>query len=525
MRLITLAGTLPATLLENTAPWDWFAHLRLSIDPASIRFVDLVGTGADFFDVRLNRTLGLLEVTPFARADFEGLLATPSLSFAVRFFLADGTIAESAATYSVAVLDRDDTPPQSVTCATGGRVNMDTAGAVIGTLAAVDPDSAASAISFRIREDDQWLFEITGNTLRLKPGMVLSAYDGPIRSLFVEASDGTQSAGFELRINVVNPTLPGAPLANLILPGEQVAGFSWSGTRLEVDWALSDLANLRDFGPNLRFTLRDGREFWAPQPQRVDLLDVDVIYDPASTEARLWNLFETGLNREPSPAELGRETALFHAGAFTTLDYARWIVHGSVFRTSFGTLDNEAFVRRLYANIVDWDVGQGAISWHAARLAAGFPRENLLLELAQWRFDTGGVAARMERGLVTGDPSMRSVDVLLRTGLGEQPSDQYRRIDALLDAGALSTHQLANLVTSIGAFHQKWGWMDNATFATAWYAEARGGTLTAREQGIIAGLLDAGAWSRADYMNASLAWWGTDAYVRLKPDGDVVFAW
>ncbi len=524
MRLIHLFGSLPATLAENTVPWDWFGQFRLSIDPAAIRFVDLVGPGADVFDVRLNRLLGTLEVSPFARADFEALSASPTLSFTIRFFMVDGSIAESASSYAVTVLNRDDTPPQALSFATGGTVDVGAAGAVIGTLAVSDPDTA-SGFTFRLRDDDAWLFDITGHTLRLKPGMSLSAYDGPVRSLFVEVSDGAQSSGFELRINVANPALRGAPLANLVLPGEEMAGFSWAGTRLEVDWALADIASLRDFGPNLRFTLRDGREVWTPQPQRLDLLDVDLVFDPASPEARLWAIFETGLNREPHPVELGREAQLFAAGVFTEADYARWIVNGTVFRSSFGVLDNEAFVRRLYANIVDWDIGQGAVSWHAARLAGGLSREALLLELTQWRRDIGAVDARLERGIMTGDPSMRSVDVLLRVGLNEQPSDHYRQLDALLDSGQLTTASLAKIVTGIWVFQQKWGWMDNAAFASAWYQEARGGPLPQVDRDTIAWLLDTGAWSRADYMNASLSWWGANPYVRLKPQGDFDFTW
>lgn len=524
MRLINLIGSLPTTLTEDTAPWNWFAQLRLTIDPATIRFVDLVGSGADVFDARLNRALGTVEVTPFARADFEALSANPTLSFNLRFFMDDGSIAESAVSYAVTVQNLDDTPPQALWFATGGTVNVGAAGAVIGRLGVSDPDTA-SGFTFRLRDDDAWQFDIVGTTLRLKPGMSLSAYDGPVRSLFVEASDGRQSSGFELRINVANPSLPGAPLANLVLPGEEMSGFSWSGTRLEVDWALADIANLRDFGPNLRFTLRDGREVWTPQPQRLDLLDVDVTFDRASTEARLWAIFETGLNRDPDPADFGREVALFNAGWFREIDYARWIAHGSYFRTSFGDLSNEAFVRRLYANSVDWDVGQGAIAWHTARLDAGFPRENLLLELTQWRRDTGALDARIERGIVTGDPMMRSVDVLLRAGLGVQPGQLYRDVHALVDDAVISLAWLANNVASLPGFQERWGWMDNATFATAWFAEARGGPLAPRDHQAITGLLDSGLWSRADYMNASLAWWGADVYVLMKPQGDFDFTW
>lgn len=525
MRLLPLSGSLPASIAENTAPWDWFGQLRLTLDPAQIRFVDLLGPGGDFFDVTLNRALGTLEITPYARADYEAFSRAGTaavLSFDIRFFMADGSIAQSAASYAVAVTDRDDTPPQALSFASGGTVAMNAPGAVIGTLAVTDPDTA-SGFTFRLRDDDAWLFEISGDQLRLKPGMVLAEYDGPVRSLFVEASDGTQSAGFELRIGVTNPALPQAPLANLISPGERIGNFSWSGSTLVVDWALADMASMRDYGAYLRFTLRDGREIWTAQPQRLDLLDADISFDVTGAEGRLWALFETALGREPRSGALGVEAAQLRGGLFGELYYAFYLVNGPM-KASFGALTNEQFVRRLYDNVDSW-YDDSIVAWHRTRLDAGFPRENLLLELVNWRRDVGWDLPRAGRGFVTTDPGMHQLDALLRFGLGEAPGANYRALEALVDSGALPLGTLANYITTLSDFAARWGSMDATTFARSWYAETRGSILPDADAAALGGLISAGALSRGDYMVMTQGWWGADPYALRKPQGDFDFSW
>lgn len=526
MRLLSLAGTLPATIVENTAPWNWFAQLRLAIDPASIAFLDLTGPGADFFDVRLNRSLGLLEVTPFARADFEAFSrigASPTLSFDIRFFMADGTIAQSAISYSVTVLDRDDTPPQSLSFATGGRVNINTPGAVIGTLAVTDPDTA-SGFTYRLRTDDAWLFDIVGNQLRLKPGMVLTEYDGPIRSIFVEASDGTQSAGFELRINVANPALPGAPLANLVSPGERVENFSWSGTTLRLDLSLNDVARIQDYGANLRFTLRDGTDIWAAQPRRIDLLDADITYDVNSPEARVWNIYSLLMDAEV-PSATQRGVAGLYTLGWTELSWTRAMLSWQPFVDKYGTMSNAQFVRMLYDNMLDWSVDQNTINWHAGRLAAGFPRENLVLELANWRKDVGLLNARAERGFAVEDPAARPVDIILRMGAGLEPDESWRALTDLWLTGQLALENLSNFYANTPAFQAKWAAGGSANFVRSFLAEA-GSPIPEWQVQHFAHYIDMGWMTMGEVMTFSTRWLSqaeSNSYVNLKPTGDILF--
>jgi hypothetical protein len=145
------------------------------------------------------------------------------LSFGFRFFMTDGTVAEAVQHFTVTVLDQDDTPPQALTLSTAGAVPYGVAGAVIGTLAVSDPDTAAG-FAYTIQEDDAWLFQVVNGTLRLKPGMVLSEADGPIRSVTIDVSDGHQSSAFTVTFGVTDPRAPAGQQVNLLPAGRTKAG-------------------------------------------------------------------------------------------------------------------------------------------------------------------------------------------------------------------------------------------------------------------------------------------------------------
>jgi hypothetical protein len=108
MRLLATAGGLPTTIVENAAPWEWMGVLQLLSDPGQVRFIEVDGFGGNFFHANLNSVTGLIFVSPHARLDFEWFTAAgraPVVDFTLRFFMADGSQARSASTFSVNVLD------------------------------------------------------------------------------------------------------------------------------------------------------------------------------------------------------------------------------------------------------------------------------------------------------------------------------------------------------------------------------------------------------------------------------------
>lgn len=215
---VTVSGTVPTTLFENARPGDWSAVLRLS-DGA----LDAVLTGPDAgrFDTAWDAAARTLTLTPAMAFDAEAL--GPAL---FRFGLSARTAAGWQAlpqVWEVALLGIDDTPPQALRFASGGSVHANDLGAVIGTLAAEDPDTAAP-LEFSVAWPDSACFEVVGATLRLRAGVDLIGVPGGVREVLIEASDGRNHAAFLLPVTVLPPREAGMVPVDGTTAGDTLAG-------------------------------------------------------------------------------------------------------------------------------------------------------------------------------------------------------------------------------------------------------------------------------------------------------------
>ena len=227
---VFLSGSLPSLINENTPLWDWTGQLRLHINPSLVRFVDLVGMGSNFFDVSLNRSTGVLTITPISMADHEWFVAnniSSTLDFRLQFYMADGSVRLSQNSYVVTVLNLDDTPPQALGFLTGGTVAAGATGANIGRLLVSDPDTS-TGFTFTIREDDQWLLEVVGDMLRLRAGVFIPLADGPEREVVITVSDGFQSSALTLSIGVTALGINNGGTVDLLETHEAAHGFHWA---------------------------------------------------------------------------------------------------------------------------------------------------------------------------------------------------------------------------------------------------------------------------------------------------------
>jgi len=389
MSRVQLFGSLPGQIRENTPLWDWVGQLRLTIDPATIRFVDVVGFGENFFEVAMNRRNGMLTITPTSMADFEWFVAnniSPTISFSLRFFMADGSVMESQGTYTVTLLNEDDTPPQALNWASGGTVVAGQAGAVIGRLAVTDPDTA-SGFTYTIREDDQWIFEVVGDTLRLKAGVSIPLADGPLREVVITVSDGTQSAALTLSIGITVPGVNGGAPVDIMELHESQAGFSWAAQNNLFSMRMSyELSSIRDFGNLIHIQMRDGGSIMVQQPVVIDLLDGYITFSGKGLAGRVWTIYETVLNRDPRHGEMAAGVARL-AGGTTQEALAGELMASAEFAASFGTLSNRAFIETLYRNSVGW-TDQNGLNWHTSRLDNGVTRSKVTDDFIKWRTDS-----------------------------------------------------------------------------------------------------------------------------------------
>jgi len=386
---IQLTGSIPGLINENTPLWDWSGQLRLTTNPSQIRYVEVAGRGENYFDATLNRSTGMIEIRPLAQLDYEWFIAngqSTNITFTIRFYMADGTIATSSATYSVTVLNIDDTPPQSLSFASGGIVAAGAQGALIGRLAVTDPDTT-SGFTFTIREDEQWMFEVVNGDLRLRSGVSLALADGPYRPLVITVSDGHQSQAFTIMIGVTVPAIGNGQVVDLLETHEKGSGFQWASQKNLISLNMSyDIASLRDFGSLIHIIMRDGSAITIEQPDVIDLLDGYITFSGSSWAARVWTIYESILNREARHGEM-YSAVNFLAGGGASETLVAQLFNSAEFRNSYGQLSNAGFVERLYLNIVGW-VDNNGVNWHGGRLDQGRSRESVAMDLINWRMNT-----------------------------------------------------------------------------------------------------------------------------------------
>jgi hypothetical protein len=397
---VAVTGSLPASINENTPLWDWTGQLRISINPALIRLVEITGLGSNFFDVSLNRSTGILTITPLARADHEWFVANnlaPNIAFALQFFMTDGTVLQSLSGWTVSVLNLDDTPPQALSFASGGVVAAGAAGVNIGRLRVTDPDTT-TGFTFTIREDDQWLFEVVGDMLRLRAGLSIPLADGPERELVITVSDGLQSAALTLSIGVTALGINDGGTVDLLESHESAHGFRWAGPGNLFSMRMShEIASIRDYGSIIHVQLRDGGAVTFEQPAVIDLLDGYITFAGDGLAGRVWAIYETVLNRDPRHAEMAAGVARL-AGGGTTQALAGDLLAGTEFAGRFGERTNTGFAELMYTNSVGW-TDAGGISFHAGRLDRGLSRAALVEDFVKWRVDSLGHARqRAENG-------------------------------------------------------------------------------------------------------------------------------
>lgn len=391
MSLITVTGSLPGSINENTPLWDWIGQLRISIDPALIRFVEVSGFGANFFDVALNRSTGVLTITPLSRIDFEWFLAnniSPNIALSLRFFMMDGSVMMSHTSWSVGLNNLDDTPPQALQFLTGGTVAAGAAGATIGRLQVVDPDTI-TGFTFTIREDDDWLFMVVGDTLRLRPGVSIPLADGPQRDVVITVSDGWQSAALTVSIGVTALGINNGGTVDLLESHESANGFRWAGPGNLFSLRMShEISAIRDFGSLIHLQMRDGSGVTVEQPTVIDLMDGYITFAGDGLPARVWAIYETVLNRDPRHGEMAAGVARLAAGA-TTQALANDLLASAEFASRFGGRSNLGFAELMYTNTVGW-TDAGGVNFHAGRLDQGRSRADVVDDFVKWRLDSLG---------------------------------------------------------------------------------------------------------------------------------------
>jgi len=523
MRLLATAGGLPTTIVENAAPWEWTGVLQLLSDPGQVRFVEVDGFGSNFFQASLQPVTGLIFLTPHARLDHEWFTAAgraPVVDFTLRFFMADGTQAQSASSFSVNLANIDDTPPQALSFASGGSVRAGEAGASVGRLAVTDPDTS-SGFTFRLSDADSWQFEIVGNELRLRPGLQLVLGDGPQRDIIIEVSDGRQSSAFQLSIDILPDPEVGTEPIEMLVPGIEKTGMLWVGTT-GVRSALRswELESFDAAGTLMKVTTRGRGEVWFEKPQWIDMTDGFIDFSPTGHAARAWLAHETLFDRAPRYSETQGFVHQLRFGGRTEVDLIREMLTTSPEASALQRMDNTAFVRELYGNSVSWAVAESTIAWHAGRLNSGVTtRADFVKTIMDWRSGHAAFLAEAAAGFFVPRNHMTEMGVLLQVG-GGMPLHLYSGSWFFrLESGQATLRDLGREVLEMPHYLERYAPMTDHDFVANFYLDSIGEPYFAPHAKIWGDAIAAGSFTRQDFMVAVATHVPAGSPLRTLPEG------
>lgn len=386
MSSVQITGSLPGLMAEGSLEGDWAGLLGLALaGTGRIASVEAIGAGADHVALRWAPGRASVFVTPGAVVDYESFAVAgraPEIAFSLRVRLQDGTVIDDPTVFRIAVLDVDDTPPESLAFASGGSVAAGAIGAVIGRLAIVDPDSAGP-FHFTFTADDEWRFEVVdGTTLKLRDGISLDLDDIPLRPMLIEVSDGRNSAGFLLEIDVTDPDAPphGPPV---MAPGEAQGGVALADASRAVVSAGADsvlaLGPLPETGgapPRQRLSLEDGTEAVLPDTvQRFDFVDGSLERDPAGAAA--WAAALLAAASVPGAAPHAATVVALRSGVAPTE-----MAGDAAAMRGLDEPDPTGFVLDTFRGALGRDPTGEELALHLARLASGTAREQLRADIA-----------------------------------------------------------------------------------------------------------------------------------------------
>ena len=372
--MVRYRGSAPSSIVEGSGPGDWIANLDLGGDLLRLVAVETVGPAAAFFSASWDAALGVATIRPDARLDYESFSvagALPEVEIALRFVFDDGTRQEDGPRFRVAVLDRDDTPPDGLAFSGGGTVAAGEIGAAIGRLSVSDPDSAGP-FHFSFAPEDEWRFEVVDGVLKLRDGITLGWDDVPARPILIEVSDGRQSAAFLLDVAVTDPAPagpPASPAPPLLAAGETRAGFALAGSREALTTRPAEQANAITPHPGgaRQVVLDNGDEVWLGPLDRLRFADGWLGPAGEGPAAQAAAVHRAVLGKDADGVALAPIVAELRAGAGWA-EVAERLLDAA---PALAALDDAGFVSALFRAALGAEPGAGDLSLHTARLADG----------------------------------------------------------------------------------------------------------------------------------------------------------
>ncbi len=173
---------------------------------------------------------------------------------------------------------------------------------------------------------------------------------------------------------------------------------------LDVDFARGAIRSVMGSGDN-RYLLgasNNPNDMHITEIERVEFTDWTLAFDVEGFAGQAYRLYQAAFDRVPDVEGLGYWIRELDAGLGDLAWMANNFIISEEFRDTYGspaTVSNEAFLRLLYANVLDRSPDAQGYRYWMAELDRGFERERVLASFSESVENQGNVAAQIADGI------------------------------------------------------------------------------------------------------------------------------
>lgn len=118
------------------------------------------------------------------------------------------------------------------------------------------------------------------------------------------------------------------------------------------------------------------------QVERIHFSDVSLALDTTGPGGQAYRLYQAAFNRAPDKAGLGFHMNALDAG-WSIVAVAKNFIDSPEFSATYGSLNDQAFVTQLYANVLHREPDSGGLAFHVHNLAGGMSRAQTLVGFSE----------------------------------------------------------------------------------------------------------------------------------------------
>lgn len=227
--------------------------------------------------------------------------------------------------------------------------------------------------------------------------------------------------------------------------------------------------------------------------ENLGFFDGRLTFDINDPDAQIFRLYDTAFHRAPDQPGFENWGDALH-GTFTLKQIADTFVASSEGSARFGSLNDTAFVTKLYQDVLGRNGSTSEINgWVNTLAQPGETRGDVLVGFSESQEHINLTAPAIQAGLWDNDRDIINISIAYHTGFGRAPDlDGARGWSAFLGITNSSLHDLTNAFAASPEFSNHHSGQDNTAFVTQLYEDGLGRVPSPTEEAPWVALLNSG---------------------------------